>query len=175
MKNVCSKVIIKDYLLEDENSTLKLNKENYLAGIFMPKKSTTISQTEFIYKVDENKTVKSNISFVGAENKDVLSTANVDSSWFNVTAQQAQIYEFATPITLETFTAIDTSNMQYLTEAKTLFEIIKDGKYNIYFSNNDNDYSNETLLLKVNSVNYLMLDFESTSEFNFIDFYIEYE
>ena len=177
MKNVCSKIVIKDYLFEDAESGLKeLPKKNYFGMVFMPNKEVTIKETAFTLILDNTRTANVAVKIKNAaQPPETIEEAEADETWFvdgeikttlDVNLEEYQVAQFG---------AIDTNNINYLAEGKSLFTMLREDKFETYFNNTLGDYSEQALLENIKTNNYLYLDIDADSYFVVADIYSEYE
>ena len=69
------------------------------------------------------------------------------------------------------FNAIDIQNVEYLQTKKTVFDLLRDDKYNIYFKEiTDKDYSAINLLQNIKQDKYLYLETSSIENFNIVEY-----
>lgn len=172
MKNVCKKIIIKDYLLEENKTVSDIPKKNYAGFIYMPRKNVIIESSYFIFAVDETKTVDITANFTNGTDIIEIKTATADSTWMkNGTSDKT--FEIASPNEqlLAEFTAFNAENKEELKNGKTLFDLLKNETFNNYFKDTNGDFSISTLLKNVKTANYMYLELASDSAFNFTEGY----
>ncbi len=184
MKNVCKKILIKDYILDEGEYTTNIPKKDYFGFVYMPKQMVTLEKTAFIFVVDEGKQVQTKVMYSDGMGQTVLEEATADSTWFvNGMMEKALNVEDSPNYTLNEFTAIDTSNLTYLEEGKTLFQILRDGRFETYFKNiniedlNKNkteteDGTNEILLKNINTGNCMYVQMGADAPFNIAESFV---
>ena len=174
MKNVCKKIMIKDYILEPEKTAENIEKKNYFGFIYMPKQMVTLEETSFVFAVDEEKTVDFKMGYTNGVDNVLLEEETADSTWFNEDGlmEKALNTTKTKDYLLNQFTAIDESDIRYLSEGKTLFDILKDDKFLIYFKDTAGDYSAETLLNNVNTGNYLYMQLTADAPYNMAEMFV---
>lgn len=174
MKKICSKILIKDYLLNESNSNFTTEKLQYISVIYMPNQKVTINNVDFIYKVDDNETVQSKLIHKTSTNSEILVESSIDSSWYeNLTATQSQEYN-TTPIELETFSAFNPEEPSLFKDGIAVFELIKNGLFESYFNTIEGEINETNLISSIKLEECLMLQFNATAKFNFIDMTAEY-
>ena len=162
MKNVCSRVIIKDFLFEEDSGIINIDSKNYLGMVFMPKEDITITSTEFAFIVPQGITVEASYNHVDESNTTELASDTADSTWFvdGIVEKSLEVNTSEYPIAK--FSAIDEENMEYLAQGVSIFKLLKDDKFGVYF--NDIEISVETTIetllnnVKTESYQYLMCD-----------------
>ena len=176
MKNVCAKVLIKDYILETEDAFAQdIKKENYFGFIYMPKEDVIIKSTSLIFVVDENKTVDIVANYNSGTEITQLAENTAEPSWFNGGIADKSFDCTLDNYIIKSFTAIDTSDVNYLNTEKSLFQIMKDGKFNIYFKDDTNALDAQELLKNVKTDNnYFYVQMNSDTSFNMAEGMVEY-
>ena len=174
MKNVCKKILIKDYILEAGETVSDITKENYFGFVYMPKKAVTLKSTSFMFVVDDEQEVNLKLGYTNGVDDVSLEEAVADSSWFvNGMMDKALECTKTNEYIMNPFTAIDTNDLNYLAEEKTLFQILRDNKFETYFKNTNGDYSEETLLKNVNTGNYIYMQMSAEAPYNFAEAFAE--
>lgn len=174
MKNVCKKIIIRDYLCEGENAGVSgVERENYLAMIFMQKKDVVFKETSIAVIVEDKSEVNLSINCVTGGEKSTITSATADSSWFSGVAKNMLVGDL-NDLELTEFTAIE-ADEEYLKYGQTLFQILKDNKFLNYFKDTAGDYAIGTLLQNVNTSNYVYVESDAQTPFNMIDVFTKYE
>lgn len=184
MKNVCKKIIIKDYILEDGEYTSDIEREDYFGFVYMPKQTVTLTKTSFIFVVDEGKQVKTKVMYSSGSEQTVLEEETADSTWFvdGMTEKSLDVTD-SSNYTLNQFTAIDTSDLTYLANGKTLFQILRDEKFGVYFKNIDasdlnknkteaQEGTNEILLKNINTENCMYILMDADAPFNIAESFV---
>ena len=167
------KLYVKDYILEGENTMQNVPKENYKYMIFMPKQNVTFTYFSFVLvDIDENfelnmQSDSNNINFKGeqftSDSEGGVSYLYESSSNLNIPAS--------------TFTDIDVSNLNALTAGLSVYDIVNSElNSEIYLT----DLSAENIVttdsnIKTLKVNGLNVEFNSDSEFYFIEYMTEVE
>ena len=161
MRNVCSRIIIRDYLFDGDEAGLEnLPKKNYLGMTFMQNKDMTINGGGFVFILDSGMTASASVCYVN-EDGDVseIDSAEADETWFDGTATTLFDVDLSSSPVKE-FRAFDGDNQQYLQEGKSLFQIFRDGKYFEFFNNIDGDYSFENIINHINTDSYIYIKAE---------------
>lgn len=174
MKNVCKKIMIKDYILEPEKTAENIEKKNYFGFIYMPKQMVALEEASFVFAVDEEETVDFKMGYTNGVDDVLLEEETADSTWFNEDGlmEKALNTTKTKDYLLNQFTAIDESDIDYLSEGKTLFDILKDDKFLIYFKDTAGDYSEETLLKNINTGNYLYMQLTADAPYNMAEMFV---
>lgn len=175
MKNVCAKILIKDYILEADKTATDIPKKNYVGFVYMPKQDVVMEETSFVFLVDDGKTVDITANYLSSTTDDELDTATADSSWFSGGMADKLLTCELNDYILTTFTAIDSNDLNYLSEEKTIFKIMRDNKFSTYFKDSANVESSESLLENVNTNNYFYLSLNSDSAYNMAEAFVTYE
>ncbi len=177
MKNVCSKIIIKDYLFEDAESGLKeLPKKNYFGMVFMPNKDVTITDSAFVAILDNTRTADIAVKYKeGALPPETIEEATADETWFVDGKIDVSLDVDLSEYPLSIFEAIDENNINYLAEGKSLFTMLRENTFETYFNDTLGDYSEQALLENIKANNYIYLDIDADSYFIITDSYSEYE
>lgn len=175
MKNVCKKILIKDYLCNEEGHISNVERKNYFGLVFMQKQNVVINTTNIAVIVEGEGTVDISVNYNGNENNVNIETDTADSSWYVDGIAETVVECDLSDYVLNKFTAIDEQDIEYLKNGKTLFEILKDEKFNLFFKDTAKDYSEEKLLQNINTNNYVYVGTKSNSQFNIIDLVTEYE
>ncbi len=174
MKNVCKKILIKDYLCDGENGITNIQQKKYFGVVYMPKQDVTIKSTNIAIKVDEGATVDITMKNINEGSINEINSAVADSSWFNGgvfgNAFTCELKDYP----ISKFTAIDEENFSYLNQEKTLFQILKDGKLSVYFNEGIENFDEQTLMENFKSKDYLYLTLNSSDSFNVADIITEY-
>lgn len=173
MKNVCKKILIKDYLIEGTNTIKDIPKKNFAGFVYMPRKMIMM-KSSFIFAVDEENTVDIAVNIKNNNEVTELATATADNTWMK-DGYAENFLEFSSPedILVSEFTAFNESNIQELSEGKTLFDVLKDGTFNNYFKNVNGSEDVSTLLENINSNNYVYLNLNGTAPFNYSELLAE--
>ena len=174
MKNVCKKILIKDYILEEGKTAENISKEQYFGLVYMPKQMVTIEYASYAFVIENEKTVDIKMAYASGTSQNIIVEATADETWF-VDGQTKKMLETEGTNTyiLNEFTAIDKNDLNYFATEKTLFQVLKDGRFEAYFKNTNGDYSEEVLLKNVNSGNYLYMQLSADSPFNFAEVLVE--
>lgn len=176
---VCPKLYVWDYILESEDDILEwLPKKDYCGMIYMPKEEVTITYTSFMFVVDGGYGVDVCLK-QKTEGSDAIAlgnTVNANASWYYDNHMQ-EYYECEFNVTLNTFEAINTADLTALSTATSIYSLIKNGTYSIYFDAVD-EYSGQNLVNSVNDANYMFLSLENkdqySSPFNVAEHIVEY-
>lgn len=175
MRNVCAKILIKDYILADGQRAIDIPKKNYVGFVYMPKESVVFKKANFAFGIDEEKTVNISANYKRETLKEEIKTDIADSTWIkNGDLEKSFDCELNEYIFTE-FTAIDEPNLLYLNEPKTLFDICRDNKFNKFFKEDANKNDVNNLLDNVNTNNYFYLKLNSDSPYNMAESFVEYE
>lgn len=175
MKNVCAKILIKDYILDADKTTSNIPKKNYLGFVYMPKQDVIINTARFIYAVDQDKTVSISANYKNETLIEEIATDTADSTWFSGSVSNKYFECKFDKYILNEFTAIETNNQGYLSEGKTIFDIYKDGKGDVYFNNPQNVSSNVNLLESFKTNNYIYLQMQADSQYNMAESITDYQ
>lgn len=161
MKNVCSRILIKDYIFNSETEgIIEMESKNYQGVVFMPKENLTITNTEFAFIVPQGYTVEASYNYVENGVPTEITTAVADSTWFEDGVIKNDFEINLTDYSLTKFEAIDENDINYLSNGVSLFKILKDGKLNNYFkdaTNVDENTSVTDLLNNIKTNNYQYL------------------
>lgn len=172
IKNICSKVFIQDFVSLEDEGVQNLGCHNYVGYIFMPKKNITIKSTSFAVLPQNESTINLQLKKIDNGNmQNVGQCQTADSSWI-VDEDFKKMFE-CNDINqnVSLFNAIDIQNVEYLQTKKTVFDLLRDDKYNIYFKEiADKDYSAINLLQNIKQDNYLYLETSSIENFNIVEY-----
>lgn len=174
MKNVCKKILIKDYLCETDNRVSGVEKKNYFGMVFMPKENVVIKSTAIAAVVDAGQTVEIFAKYASDGNTEVINSGSASETWFEEGGANEALECDYNNFILNKFNAFNVEDSNYLKQGKTLFEILKDGKFETYFKNTDFDYSEQKLLENINTSNYAYIQTKASLPFNMIDIVTEY-
>lgn len=166
MKNVCSKVIVKDYLYESKDDGLSgVRSKNYIGMVFMPREDITIKDTSIAFVVGQNVTVDASVNYVESGEVTNIASAQVDDTWFQFQDNLCEKFLDAElkQYPVKEFTAFD-DNKNYLSEEKSIFTLLKKDIFNKYF-NATTDYSAENLIKSIKADNYIYVGCQSDSVF----------
>jgi len=157
------KLFIKDLIIEEDDKGLsKLEKKNYLAFIFMPKKNVEFSKLSFAIGA-ENLT---NFTITLKNNGSEINLKKDDADYGDET-MQSFIYVANSNVNAEVFTDIDTSNLNALSEGMSLFDIVEnDLNYSTYLENK----TEGTISYLTYKQNGVIVSLHNDQEFNFGEF-----
>ncbi len=159
------KLFVKDYILIGSEEMLSgIEKQNYVAMIFMAKNKVTLNQFSFVISntTFENFTINMTIN---GNNYDV----ETDES--NIALEEDQeAYVYSTPsinVSVDEFEDIDTQNLNSLAEGLSLIDIVKNvDDYSIYLTGATDVNENEYLTVKKNGA---VVNLYNTEAFNFVE------
>lgn len=174
MKNVCKKILIKDYLCDGENGISNIQQKKYFGVVYMPKQDMTINATNIAIKVDGDATVDVAMKNINEGEINEITSGTADSSWFNSGVFGKVLTCELKDYPISKFLAIDESNISYLQQEKTLFQILKDGRFSTYFNDGLENFEEQTLMENFKSKDYLYLSLNSGALFNVADIVTEY-
>ena len=177
MKNVCKKIIIKDYIFEEDSGIKELEAKKYGGLVFMPKEDVTITDLEFGFIVPQG--VEVNATYNCYENGQITEIANAtaDSSWFVDGIIENSLHIDIADKTIKKFTALDEENIEYLTSGMSLFNLIKNEKINTYFNGLIVGYETtiNDLLCNIKTDNYHYLKCQAEGYYIVADVLTEYK
>lgn len=173
MKKVCSKILVKDYLLNSEDERFTLEKKHYISFIYMPKQEVTINSLTYAYKVDGTQKLNSKLIYTKNSDSKTLVESNIDSSWYDGVANETQ--EYIIPITLGAFTEIGAKANTFKTPI-SIFELRTNDEYSELFNGVDDNIEIDRTNIPetITSSERLMLEFDTDASFNFIDILAQY-
>ena len=167
MKNVCKRIIIKDFIFNAEDTgMINIEAKNYCGMVFMPKEDLTITNTEFAFIIPQGNNVTASYYEYSDGVSSQISTAEADSSWFKDGIIEELFKVDMSNNPLKKFEAIDTENINYLSDGVSLFTMLKDNKFNVYFNDIivNIDTNTNDLLTNVKTDNYQYIECECNSD-----------
>lgn len=175
MRNVCTKILIKDYIVNEGETATNIPKKNYVGFVYMPKQQVIMNSLEFLCAVDENKQVDISAKYKSDDLFKEVTSDKADSTWFKNGLVDKTLECNLSEYILQQFTALDSSDINYLSNGKTLFDIFKDGKFNTFFKSGVNANDVTSLLENINTLNYFYLQMSADSSFNLAESSAEYK
>lgn len=154
------KLFVKDYILEGEEMMKDIQKENYIAMIFMPRKNVTFAKLSFIvgnadltnFKMDVNgETITSNGENLGDDEK------------------QSYLFDKIEIISVQKFTDIDESNLGALSEEMSLYDIANLANSSIYLTQATSEGENPTTYFTIKKEG-LVVNLKNDEAFNIVEF-----
>lgn len=177
IKKVLPKIIIKDKLFEGDSTELgELTKEKYLGYVFMPKDNVTFKTLSFRFVVNQNHTAEVELKqYTQSGIQTIKEKTTVDYSWYNVDTEEFTDYE-VTDLSqnVTPFTAINTANIEELSNGVSLYYLLANNLYNTYFKVFEGEYTGQNLLENINSDNYIYLQCSNDGAFNLAEYITEY-
>lgn len=163
------KLFVKDYIISGDERIQNVAKENYVAFIFMPKKSVTF--TKFSFSVGNADLSEFTIELYnnGNEvkiNKDNFNFADNDSG----SSVDSFMYESGvfTNESASVFTDIDQSNLSALSEGLSLFDVVQNVEdYSIYLETASGEDGKQYYTIKTNGV---VVEMSNKEAFSFVEF-----
>lgn len=170
IKNLCEKVMIKDYVA-DELGLEDIEQLTYVGSVYMPHSTLTLTTitTAVTTTTPETPVVTNLIHQKGG----TIST--LDSGETGKDDGKCIIYSsFDENYQLEQFTTFDSTNPESLIDGVSLFEVLRLGSingvdYSSFFKKEKNDENIEVYTWKPECENFLYYTFESTGKFIFND------
>ena len=161
------KLFVKDYILAGDDKMMEnISKENYVAFIFMPKKNVSFSKCSF--SVGNADLSEFTINMANNGSAITLTKDNFDFG----TEDTGNTFIYTTGenknISVDTFTDIDTNNLNALSEGVSLFDIVEneDINYSTYLETKT-ETGVEYLTIKQNG---LVVSLSNKEAFNFVEF-----
>ncbi|MBE7082505.1 MAG: hypothetical protein E7378_02350 [Clostridiales bacterium] len=173
MGNIAPKVYVKDYIPAGDETIQNITQEKYYGFVFMPKQNCEIKESSFTIITTGSNTATATLKLMSQGTASVVSQEQtVDNSWYDSQNQMPDKFYESGKINknISTFTAIDTNDTGYLSAGKSIFELLRQNKFETYFKATT-DYSGNNLLENIKSNDYLYLQI-STQQGIFI---AEYE
>lgn len=156
------KLFVKDVIINgDENGIARLEKNNYVTFIFMPKKNVTFTKVSFVVGAEN----LNNFEIVLNNEGNEIGLKKDESNMGNET-MQSYMYETGLLFSqsVNSFTDIDINNLNALSAGLSLFDIVEnDLTYSTYLENKTEN-SVEFLTIKKNG---LVANLSFDKEFNF--------
>lgn len=174
MKNVCSKILIKDYILTEEEKSMDIPKNNYLGFVYMPKQDVTMKSTNFIFKIDNEQEVQIKANYKDGENITEIDAGTADSSWFKGGSMEKAMDLNLNSYNLKQFKSLDDNDINYFATEKSLFEICRENKQSIYFNDDVNFADSSTIMSGFKTDAYFYLELQGNSNYNMVDIMVSY-
>lgn len=161
------KIFVKDYILTGEQKLTGMAQENYVAFMFMPKTDVSFSKLSFAVSGSDLSEFTIKLKRNGEEvniNKDDAdySTDENDNKFIYST-------NLMVPISAFQYDAIDTNNLDALSEGMSLFDIVENSElnYSIYLETKTSDTDVQYLTIKQNGI---VVELSNSEKFNFAEF-----
>jgi hypothetical protein len=162
--NICEKVIIKDELAT-ETGLSDIQQRQYIGAIYMPKNDIIFSNSSYsIASESETFNCVSQVIFKDNGSETVKAT--------NILSEQSDIFDaIETQVTLNTFTSIDSENVDAFSTGISLFEALRlSSQYINYFIK---DEETQIYSWKPSANNALYIMFAASDKFIFTDFSVD--
>ncbi len=158
------KLYIKDYIFSgDDGKMANISNQDYVAMIFMPRSNVTFTHLSFA------------VAGVGEEFKIYATQGDnsIDFGTKETVDEEKKAYTYLTGknlnISASAFIDIDTNNLEFLSQGKSLFNIVRENEssYTTYLESSTTNDGAELLTAKMNGV---VIHFENSEAFGFAEF-----
>ena len=163
------KLFIKDFILEDDESYMKgIQKQNYVALIYMPKSSVNFSYVSYMITVDKS----AEFNMILTNNGSEISLSKGDGEYWGEDENPTELtYKYDSSANLnQTVNATDiinTAELNKFTSTSSLVKVVRDAAdYNVYLEETTLENGDTVLTYKKGS---MYLTFETDAEFMFND------
>lgn len=177
IKKALPRIIVQDKLFENGKSDIEdLTREKYLGYVFMPKDNVTFKTLSFRFVVNQNHTAEVELKhYTQSGIQTIKEKTTIDYSWYNVSTKEFTDYEITNLAEEVTpFTAINTANIQEISNGASLYYLFANNLYSTYFKEFEGEYTGQNLLENINSENYIYLQCSNDGAFNLAEYITEY-
>lgn len=162
------KLFVKDYILSGEDMMKDIAKQNYIAFIFMPRKSVTFNK--FSFSIGGADLTEFTISLKNNGSEITLKKDDADYSTDESGETQSYIYTTGDTLSVSAgvFEDIDENNLEALSEGLSLFDIVESvDNYSTYLETGTGESSISYYTIKKNGV---VVELSNAEAFNFVEF-----
>lgn len=163
------KVYIKDHIFESDDAMMtNITQQNYISMIFMPKKNVTFTYISFLLGLIDY----GNFNLYVQLGNDTINITSTQWSSVDDAGHDIWLYESSSSLNVDVgiFSAIDTNDLNYLSTTKSLWQLMLEDRYNIYVQTITAEDGELVVTSETNDNNYLLVNFESDKDFNFVEY-----